>query len=198
MNQHTLFRTTIWSSQCHDTGLLQRSAEAVLTEMASDPSGLQLTNLGAWHSQTDLLQKQLVDDLFLWIAAEVQHALVDWGWDLQQARPCFNNAWSVVGAAGASHGAHLHPNSLFSGVVYLAAPPGSGAIAFLDPRAGAQMLQLPLAADARMRELGRYKVQPKRGLLLLFPAWLWHEVEVSSCSEKRICVSFNLGLKLNG
>ena len=196
MDQLSLFTTTIWSSQCHDKALLKRSADAVLTMMAEDPAGLRLTNLGAWHSQTDLLQRPLLADLIHWIAAQVQSALVDWGWDLQQATPSFNNAWAVVGSAGASHGAHIHPNSLFSGVLYLSAPPGSGAIAFLDPRAGAQMLLSPLTAAAKARELGRHRIEPTAGLLLLFPAWLWHEVEVSSCVDNRICVSFNLGLRL--
>lgn len=198
MEQHALFVTTIWSSRCHNKALLEHSADAVLSLMAADPSGLQRTNFGAWHSQTDLLSQPLMADLFQWIAAQVQDALLDWGWDLQQARPCFNNAWAVVGAQGASHGAHIHPNSLFSGVLYLAAPCGSGAIAFLDPRAGAQMLQSPLRDDARGRELGRHKVMPDTGLMLLFPAWLWHEVEVSTCVDQRICISFNVGLRLTG
>jgi len=165
--------------------------------MASDPSGVSLTNQGAWHSSTSLLKEPQLEELFTWIADQVQKALDAWGWDRQVARPQFNNAWAVVSLAGASHGAHLHPNSLFSGVLYLAAPAGSGAIAFLDPRAGALMLQAPLTKEASQRELGRHRCIPESGLLLLFPAWLWHEVEVSSCKDPRICISFNLGLKLN-
>ena len=195
MKHQMLFPTPLWSAHCNEPQLLERWQQAVVSLQDADPSGLSLTNLGAWHSRTDLLEEPLLADLFQWIAGQVQGALVDWGWDLQQARPRFNNAWAVVSGAGDSHGAHIHPNSLFSGVFYLAAPPGSGAIAFLDPRAGALMLQPPLTSEARLRELGREQWVPQAGLLLLFPAWLWHEVEVSRCADPRVCVSFNLGLK---
>ena len=145
---------------------------------AADPIGVQLTNQGAWHSQTTLLQDPGLHELFGWIAAQVHGAPSAWGWDLEQARPRFNNAWAVVSRSGDSHGAHIHPNSLFSGVFYLAAPSGSGAIAFLDPRAGALMLQPPFHREAAAREIGRLRLVPETGLLLLFPAWLWHEVEL--------------------
>ena len=191
-----LFPTPVWSGHCRDADLLEQWKEAVLDCMASDPLGLNLTNQGAWHSQVTLLEQPQFADLFQWIAVQVQGALVNWGWDLEQARPRFNNAWAVVSCAGSSHGAHIHPNSLFSGVFYLAVPPGSGAIALLDPRAGAQVLQPPLKVDAARRELGRERWIPEVGLLLLFPAWLWHEVEVSQCEKPRVCVSFNIGLEL--
>jgi uncharacterized protein (TIGR02466 family) len=91
--------------------------------------------------------------------------------------------------------AHLHPNSLFSGVMYLTAPEGSGAIAFLDPRAGAQVLPPPLQHASAGYTNGRILRQPRPGLLLLFPDWLWHEVEGSRSTEPRICVSFNIGMQ---
>ncbi|NDG02263.1 MAG: hypothetical protein EB119_03515, partial [Synechococcaceae bacterium WBB_34_004] len=36
--------------------------------------------------------------------------------------------------------------------------------------------------------------QPSAGLMLLFPSWLWHEVEPSAQGrELRISISFNVG-----
>jgi len=194
MKQRSLFPTPLWTAQFNNAEQLMLWAERVMVLKAADPIGRQLTNQGAWHSQTTLLQDPELQGLFGWIAAQVHGALSAWGWDLELARPRFNNAWAVVSRAGDSHGAHLHPNSLFSGVFYLAAPAGSGAIAFLDPRAGALMLQPPFQREAAAREIGRQRVVPETGLLLLFPAWLWHEVEVSCCQDPRICISFNLGL----
>ena len=37
---------------------------------AADPIGVQLTNQGAWHSQTTLLQDPGLHELFGWIAAQ--------------------------------------------------------------------------------------------------------------------------------
>ena len=194
MKHQSLFPTPLWTAQFSEVEQLVRWADRVMVLKGADPIGVQLTNQGAWHSQTNVLQDPGLHELFFWIAAQVHGALSAWGWDLLRAGPRFNNAWAVVSRAGDSHGAHLHPNSLFSGVFYLAAPAGSGAIAFLDPRAGALMLQPPLRQELAGRESGRLRLEPEAGLLLLFPAWLWHEVEVSRCKEPRICISFNLGL----
>jgi len=190
-----LFPTPLWSWQHPDPAEVEAAASRILALEAADPVGIQRTNQGGWHSSVLLLQDSQLSDLFAWIASAVQEALVTWGWDLDQARPVFTNAWAMVNREGHSAGAHLHPNSLFSGVIYLRAPAGSGAIAFLDPRAGAQMLQLPLQPGPARRELGRERRVPRPGLMLMFPAWLWHEVEPSECQEPRICISFNVGLR---
>jgi uncharacterized protein (TIGR02466 family) len=190
-----LFCTPLWSSQHPDPVLLQGLATTVLSLEAADPAGIQRTNQGGWHSPVTLLDQPQFAGLFHWIAAEALGAFEAWGWDLNQALPCFHNAWAMVNRKGSSTRAHLHPNSFFSGVCYLQVPAGSGAIAFLDPRSGAQMLQPPMRSDARGDHSGRVVQQPYPGLLLLFPSWLWHEVEPSSCQEPRICISFNLGLR---
>ena len=106
-----------------------------------------------------------------------------------------SNAWAMVNRAGDSVRAHLHPNSLFSGVFYLRAPADCGSIAFLDPRAGAQVLKPPLREAEGSDASGRILRQPQPGLMLLFPGWLWHEVERSRSGEERICVSFNIGMR---
>jgi len=84
---------------------------------------------------------------------------------------------------------------LFSGVVYLQAGPSCGNIAFLDPRNGAQMLLPPLIPSSRSVLNGRVEQAPSEGLLLLFPAWLWHEVGCNNSAQDRICVSFNIGMQ---
>ncbi len=193
--QELLFPTPIWQFQHPDPKACLAFGAHVLALQGQDPIGLQLTNQGGWHSSTALLQDPLLADLFHWIAACCQGAVQEWGWDLRAATPTFNNAWAMVNRQGHSTRAHLHPNSLLSGVVYLQVPEGSGAIAFLDPRAGAQMLVPPWLAAADEGVQGRVRRLPKLGRLLLFPSWLWHEVEPSGGEGERICISFNLGMR---
>ena len=170
-------------------------SEHILTLERRDPEGVLLTNQGGWHSRTNLLEDPELNALFLWIASCTQRAMDEIGWDRVKATPCFNNAWAMVNREGHSVRAHLHPNSLFSGVMYLTAPEGSGAIAFLDPLAGAQVLLPPLQDPSAGYTSGRILRQPRPGRLLLFPGWLWHEVEGSRSTEPRICVSFNIGMQ---
>lgn len=195
MEASALFPTPLWSASYPQAGDLELWAAHILRLESADPIGVSLTNQGGWHSQTSLVTDATLQPLFHWIAARARQAFQHYGWDLNRASPNFNNAWAMVNRRGHGVRTHLHPNSLFSGVFYLTAPPGSGAIAFLDPRAGAQVLHPPLQADASPFAAGRVVRQPRPGLLLLFPAWLWHEVEPGQSDSPRICVSFNIGMK---
>ena len=193
--QELLFATPLWQFQHPDPLACQAWGAHVLALEGEDPAGLQLTNQGGWHSSTGLLGDPALAELFHWIAARCQGAAQEWGWDLRAATPTFNNAWGMVNRQGHSTRAHLHPNSLLSGVVYLQVPEGSGALAFLDPRAGAQMLVPPWRTGAGEDVGGRVRRLPTAGQLLVFPSWLWHEVEPSSQAGARISISFNVGMR---
>jgi uncharacterized protein (TIGR02466 family) len=155
---------------------------------------VQITNQGGWHSQTNLLENPALASLFQWIAGCCQEAFTDLGWDFSLAHPRFNNAWAMLNSSGHSVRAHVHPNSLFSGVAYLQANPTSGSIGFLDPRNGAQVLAPPLLAKNSGILKGRHEEAPASGRLLLFPAWLWHEVDINCSNAERVCISFNVGM----
>ena len=189
-----LFPTPLWRWSHPSPADLDRFAEHILRLQQRDPVGLSRTNQGGWHSSTALLNDPELHDLFSWLSRCCLEAMQSFGWDFNQAVPIFNNAWAMVNRRGHGNRAHLHANSLFSGVAYLRVPPDSGAICFLDPRGGAQMLMPPLMAEASEAARGRHRVTPENGLVLLFPGWLWHEVEPSASDEARICVSFNLGM----
>jgi hypothetical protein len=57
------------------------------------------------------------------------------------------------------------------------------------------LLLPPLLEPAGEFAQARVCCEPATGRLLLFPAWLWHEVEQSTSDQPRICVSFNVGMK---
>ena len=195
MIRDELFPTPIWSWWYPRPADLDVWSERVLVLEQQDPQGLQITNQGGWHSSTTLLQDPILDPLFRWIATSVQDAIQMEGWDRSKASPCFNNAWAMVSRRGHGVRAHLHPNSLFSGVIYLRATESCGDIAFLDPRGGSQMLQYPQIEGAVMKNNGRVVKSVQPGLMLLFPSWLWHEVDPSETEQVRICISFNVGMR---
>jgi len=189
-----IFPTPLWRWSHPRPEELDGYADHILTLQRQDPVGLNRTNQGGWHSSTALLADPALRGLFTWLSSCCLEAMGSFGWDFSLAAPIFNNAWAMVNRRGHGNRAHLHSNSLFSGVAYLRVPPDSGAICFLDPRGGAQMLLPPLNAQASDAARGRHRVTPQTGLVLLFPGWLWHEVEPSASDEPRICVSFNLGM----
>lgn len=195
MQRQDLFPTPVWSFEFPESLDAGRFAQEIQTLRKKDPHGVLITNQGGWHSRPDLLDKPGLATLFQWSAGCCQAALTELGWDFSLARPRFNNAWAMINSPGHSVRAHLHPNSLFSGVIYLQAPPESGSISFLDPRNGAQMLLPPLRPKGTGILNGRHEELPQAGRLLLFPAWLWHEVGSNKSEQERICISFNVGMQ---
>jgi len=107
--------------------------------------------------------------------------------------PVLGNMWANINPPGAYNAPHIHPNSLFSGVYYVKAPKNSGRLVCNDPRAGVQ-LNMPVRKEGQPpKELWRdCTLEPKEGRLIIFPFYLWHNVESNLSEDLRISVSFNI------
>ena len=110
------------------------------------------------------------------------------------------SGWGVVLETGGYQAPHVHPESLFSGVVYLRMPapeeapdpssPAPGSLCFYgdgvqssaDPDSPSQSNPSP-ATDSRL---------PANGDLILFPSFLWHGTVPFSAAGPRICLAFNV------
>jgi len=110
---------------------------------------------------------------------------------------CLTGMWSNVQKSGAQHPSHQHPNSFYSGVVYLSIPPSdSGQLYFIDPRPAKNMAQANYQISNCLSDRS-VRYTPITGTMLLFPSWLEHGTEVflGNPTDKRISLSFNYALK---
>ena len=107
--------------------------------------------------------------------------------------------WSNVQLDGCRHHAHIHPNSFYSGVIYLEIPPGEfvdpGVLFFVDPRPARLMQQADHNKFTVFTDRS-YGFKPQTGLMLLFPSWLEHGTDVCriGAGRHRISLSFNYTL----
>ena len=102
-----------------------------------------------------------------------------------------DSLWVNILKPGGGHSGHIHPHSAGSGTVYIAVPPGSGALKLEDPR-----LPLLMAAPGRSSsapEVVRNFVYaaPATGTIFLWESWLRHEVVPNAAKSERISISFN-------
>lgn len=151
--------------------------------------GIKKTNVNGWHSTTEMhkdpFAKPLIDELF---------KMMNEIFKVEQLNrePVLGNMWANINTEGAYNKMHIHSNTLFSGVYYVKAPSKSGILNILDPRPGAHLV-LP----ARKKEnlpphlWQNVEFNPVAGRAIVFPAWLWHEVEPNRSQDARISVSFN-------
>jgi uncharacterized protein (TIGR02466 family) len=78
-----------------------------------------------------------------------------------------------------------------SGTVYVAVPPGSGALRLEDPRLPMLMAAPPRRADAPEDQRTFIHATPEPGSIFLWESWLRHEVTPGTGKADRISISFN-------
>ncbi|HEX8481956.1 MAG TPA: TIGR02466 family protein [Allosphingosinicella sp.] len=111
--------------------------------------------------------------------------------DLGGRRLRLDSLWVNVLKPGGAHSGHIHPHSAVSGTVYVAVPPGSGALKLEDPRLAMMMAAPPRRADAPEELRSFVYVEPAPGAIFLWESWLRHEVAPGTGKEERISISFN-------
>ena len=99
--------------------------------------------------------------------------------------------WANIGAAGAAHGMHSHPNNFLSGVYYVRTHAGADTINFHDPRSQTGIIRPPVT-ELTAENADQVVVKVKNGTLLVFPAWLPHSVDANSADRARISIGFNI------
>jgi uncharacterized protein (TIGR02466 family) len=115
----------------------------------------------------------------------------DLAFDLGAGRLRLDSLWVNILKPGAAHSGHIHPHSVLSGTVYVAAPPGASALKLEDPRLPLMMAAPPRAADAPEETRPFVYLSPQAGDLVMWESWLRHEVPANQAGAERISISFN-------
>ena len=115
------------------------------------------------------------------------------GWDLQKNQPEVTSMWTIINPKNASNSRHIHSNNFISAAYYVQAPSNSGNIIFYDPRS-ANVIRTPTIARANKLNSNIFSIEPKEGLLTLFPSYLHHSVDTNLSNDDRIVISFNVNL----
>jgi uncharacterized protein (TIGR02466 family) len=185
-----LFTTRLYEAELKSPDLLGDLAHSIRGLAADDTAGRRWSRehhypgYTSYASVNDLPKR---DPAFAELARLlIRHATAfakDCAFELPR-KPRLDSLWVNLLKPGGQHSGHLHPHSIISGTLYVAAPPKSGAIRFEDPR-------LPLMMAAPPRAETFITVQPRPGLLLLWESWLRHEVLPGSGKGDRLSISFN-------
>ena len=183
------FPTMIYIKDFSDPEKLNKYLEPKIIQWSQQDKGELKTNAGGWHSTTDMNHKReydpLTNELFA-MQSEIYKK------EKLTMKPVLGNMWANINYPGCFNRPHLHPNALFSGVYWIKAPEKSGNLMLYDPRPGVQMT-MPSRKEGKLPpELWReVHYKPKAGTVVMFPAWLWHEVKPNKSNDIRISVSFN-------
>lgn len=181
----------------------QALRNAILERRTTSPSR-EASNLGGWHSDSlieewggpeigEILEAARTLASRMTLDRQGQPADVNWK----------TRAWANVNSYGHANEFHYHPGAYWSGTYYvddggrLADRSLGGEFEIMDPRGAAVAMYAPslVMKDGSANTSGStVEFTPRPGLIMLFPAWLQHQVRPYWGSSERISIAFNLSL----
>ena len=190
MTTRNLFATQFYEAQLGDDALVAELADACRELAVEDRAGRAWSKDHGYRGYTsyasldDLPQRDpRFDDLVRLLNRHVAAFARDCGFELGKKLK-LDSLWVNVLKPGGTHSGHIHPHSVVSGTLYVAVPPGSGALKLEDPR-------LPMLMAAPTRPDTFVYAEPSEGTVFLWESWLRHEVTPNAAKSERISISFN-------
>lgn len=195
-----LFATTIVYARFADCGDLCADLKAAIAQQRAAQPNIARSNIGGWHSDTKMRDwggaaAQFVGDKAIAMAKKVT-TLSDGDaaqlhWSLYM--------WANILPSGGLNKSHIHPGQLWSAVFYVDHgdddPDAGGELVLEDPRFPMTHMRLNAlrVMDAGgAPQTGETRLKPKMGDLILFPAWLRHNVEQYHGQRERISIAMNI------
>ena len=102
------------------------------------------------------------------------------------------NYWVNINGPGRFNKAHLHPNSVFTGVYYVKAEKNCGNITFHNSSDKEFTLQTYVDKPNQF-SMTNVNYEPVVGRVIIFPSWLQHSVDSNMSNTDRISISFQFG-----
>ncbi len=199
-----LFPTPIIHVDVPDSTALNAELKAVIERQRKTDIGTEHSNYGGWQSTWDMEKWGGAPAVRLIAYArnsanrvtcnrQGQSVAINWR----------TNMWANVNRTGDGNEFHSHPGSFWSGVYYVddggidGNPSLGGELEFMDPRAPGVAMYAPHLAfnvPGGLSVGANEVVLPKAGRMVLFPAWILHQVRPYRGAAERISIAFNLSL----
>ena len=166
-------------------------------EWSKSSKGVNISNAGGWHSETNLFQRNepnLKNLTHLIVDAANQSVVnISPKFPLEKYN-LFSEGWVNINSKFDFNYPHFHAGFNLSGVYYLKIPQGnqknSGLIQFLDPRGSVEHFAQGVPELLKPFE-NQFSIVPHENLLIIFPSWLQHFVTPNLEDEDRISMAFN-------
>jgi len=189
-----IFPTPVWTAIVPNYELINEKIYNYIKALRSlDLKGKKVSNLIGWHSQNFNLKDAEPKSFIKSISPVLNESLTDMGWDLLKNELKITGMWTIINPTNASNARHIHSNNFISSAYYVKAPKDSGDIVFYDPRS-ANVIRSPIISSLNKLNSTTFTVTPKEGLLVLFPSYLHHSVNINKSDKERVVISFNINL----
>ena len=198
MTTRSLFATRFYDAPLGDEALVAELDDACRDLAQEDRAGRAWSKEHGYRGYTsyasldDLpVRDPRFGDLVRMLNKHVARFAKACAFDLGGKKLKLDSLWVNVLKSGGTHSGHIHPHSVVSGTLYIAVPPGSGALKLEDPRLPMLMAAPPRLDDAADDLKTFVYAEPDVGSVFLWESWLRHEVTPNAAKSERISISFN-------
>ena len=172
-----VFSTPIWTGLILNYQELNNKMFKYIKDLQiQNPKGITKSNVFGWHSEDFDLENEQPKYFINSISTNLNEAFIDMGWDIKNQEVKITSMWSVINKKNASNARHIHSNNYISAAYYVKSPENSGDTVFHDPRS-VTTFRYPKIAENNTLNSNIFTIQPKEGLLVLFPSYLYHSVD---------------------
>ena len=199
MTIYPLFPNIVHSIEIKDFGKIQDELiDFVYNEENENPIGQIYSNRGGWQSNPFYHGSENI--LFSILSKEITSYFSNTDLFRENFKYGYSGLWLNINKGGDYNTWHCHPSADLAGVIWIQVPTegDSGRIKFMSPHEFTEhktfrMYNDKLGVENLLPDCG-YAFKPVPGTILIFPAHLYHEVEMNQTRNDRISASFNINL----
>ena len=161
-----------------------------------DTIGIERSNRGGWHSKNfNLSEENSIQKKFaIKIQEYILNCFQNMGWKTKDKNIRIKEMWAIINKQEDFNITHTHPNNILSSAYYVKAPKNCGDFIAENSNLAKRHLYPEIENKNEFNaDIARIKVS--EGDLLLFPAYLPHQVSKNESGEDRIVISFNVDIK---
>ena len=183
-----LFKSDVYIHSYGTDAEIEALKQQMLEAHAENKQPMENNNPGCWRSSVEYSN---IDWLLKGVYETAEAALEHYtNVDLALKHGIKNRNikleyWSNINEPGSKNVIHSHVQNTFAAVYYIQGE-GTGGLKFINP---ANVLNNCYTVSPYMRDVMFY---PKDGELIMWPAWIPHEVEVNTSDRQRINIAFVL------
>lgn len=191
MQLQPLATVPIWESELPNFNKHQSNfIETLKILRDQEPTGVQVSNISGYHSQSNLQQYEELRPLFDYIGAMAKQACHDL--NFVDCEVYVTTAWSNFNDnRSCMNVEHVHGET-FSGCFYLQIPPESGKLVIHNEGINRMWQGCGLTKEKNAYTVETIHLQPREGQILMWPSYIPHSVTTNNHDLERISVAFNI------
>src|SRR5210317_1539526 len=151
--------------------------------------GIERSNRGGWHSKNfNLSEENSIQKKFaIKIQEYILNCFQNMGWKTKDKNIRIKEMWAIINKQENFNITHTHPNNILSSAYYVKAPKNCGDFIAENSNLAKRHLYPEIENKNELNaDIARIKVS--EGDLLLFPAYLPHQVSKNESGEDRIVI----------